>query len=361
VFDPDDPVDQEDVEEPAPSARRPPMYFRLLNEADVAGLLSIDELVDAMKGALVQFSTGKVVQPVRAVLPVGTARSFFGVMPAALSEHGGAGASHPHAAAIGAKLVTVFPGNASRELPTHMATILLFSAETGALVAVLDGRYITEARTAAVSAVSAVALARDETETLAIVGSGVQARSHVTALETVFDLGEIRVWSRDTVHVGDFIDEMTPITKGALAGAASAEHAVRDADLIVLATSSPEPVIRNEWVKDGAHVISVGACRPTEREMDPALVARGVLYVDSREAALVESGDVVMGIREGRFAASHIAGELGAVIAGTAPGRRSPRDVTIFKSLGLAVEDVVTADLIYRRAVAMDVGQELEL
>jgi alanine dehydrogenase len=326
------------------------MYFRLLTEADVASLLSIDELIDAMKTALQQFSTGKVVQPVRAVLPIAE-RSFFGVMPASLREP----------AAVGAKLVTMFPGNADRELPTHLATILLFSAETGALVAMMDGRYVTEARTAAVSAVSAVALARDETETMAIIGSGVQARSHLTTLETVFEFRDVRVWSPDAVHVGDFIDMMAPITKASLTGMPSAEHAVRDADLIVLATSSPEPVIRNEWVKDGTHVISVGACRPDEREMDPALVQRGVLYVDSREAALVESGDVVMGILEGRFTSAHIAGELGEVIAGTKPGRRGPHDVTIFKSLGLAVEDVVTADLIYRKAVEMDVGQELEI
>jgi alanine dehydrogenase len=327
------------------------VYFRLLTEDDVAGLLSIDALIDVMKAALEQFSTAKVVQPVRSVLPIGGERSFFGVMPASLSSP----------STFGAKLVTVFPGNSERDLPTHLATILLFSPDTGALVAMMDGRYITEARTAAVSAVSAIALARDETETLAIVGSGVQARSHLTTFETVFEFSEVRVWSPNADHLGDFIDEMSPITKAPMKGTASAEHAVRDADLIVLATSSPEPVIRSEWVKNGAHVISVGACRPTEREMDPALVARGVLYVDSREAALVESGDIVMGIRDGRFKASHIAGELGAVIAGTAQGRRWPHEVTIFKSLGLAVEDVAAAELVYRAAIAADVGQELEL
>jgi len=350
MFDPDDP-EQDEQDEASPRPRHKPVYFRLLTEDDVAGLLSIDDLIDAMKTALVQFSSGKVAQPIRSVLPVGSDRSFLGVMPACLSEP----------AAVGTKLVTVFPANAARELPTHLATILLFSAETGALVAMMDGRYITEARTAAVSALSAVALARDETETLAIIGSGVQARSHLSTLETVFEFNEVRVWSPDAGHVADFLDEMAPITKSALAGSASAERAVRDADLIVLATSSPTPVIENEWVKDGAHVISVGACRPTEREMDPALVQRGVLYVDSREAALVESGDIVMGIREGRFTASHLAGELGAVLAGATPARRWPNDVTIFKSLGLAVEDVVAADLVYRRAVAMEVGTEIGL
>jgi alanine dehydrogenase len=350
VFDDDSP-ETDEQDDSTPSTRRQPVYFRLLTEADVAGLLLVDELIEAMKTALVQFSTGEVVQPVRSVLPVGADRSFLGVMPACLSDP----------AAVGTKLVTVFPNNANRDLPTHLATILLFSPETGALVAMMDGRYITEARTAAVSALSALALARDETETMAIIGSGVQARSHLTTLEAVFEFSEVRVWSPDAVHVGDFIDEMAPVAKTSLVGAASAELAVRDADLIVLATSSCEPVIRNDWVKDGAHVISVGACRPTEREMDPALVQRGVLYVDSRDAALVESGDIVIGIREGRFAASQITGELGAVIAGTAPGRRRPDDVTIFKSLGLAVEDVVAAELVYRRAIALDVGQELEL
>jgi ornithine cyclodeaminase/alanine dehydrogenase-like protein (mu-crystallin family) len=361
MFDSEDDAEDGDQEQPALSSRRHSVYFRLLTEDDVAGLLSIDALIDTMKTALMQFSAGKVVQPVRSVLPVGADRSFLGVMPAVVSAHPAAEAPPPHTAAVGAKLVTVFPGNAGRELPTHLATILLFSAETGALVALMDGRYITEARTAAVSALSAIALARDETDTLAIIGSGVQAKSHLSTLETVFEFSEVRIWSPDAVHVGDFIDEMTPITKAPLKGVASAEHAVREADLIVLATSSPEPVIRSEWVKDGAHLISVGACRPTEREMDPALVQRSVLFVDSRDAALVESGDVVMGIRDGRFTASHIAGELGAVLAGTTPGRRWPADITIFKSLGLAVEDVAAAEMVYRNAIAMDVGQELEL
>jgi alanine dehydrogenase len=326
------------------------VFFRLLTEADVARLVTPDDLIDAMEDALRRFSSGVVVQPVRTVLSFGQ-HEFFGLMPAYV----------PEPAMVGAKLVTVFPGNSAVDLPSHLATILLFSPETGALVALMDGRYITAARTAAVSAISADLLARDDAAVMAIIGSGVQARSHLAAMARVFQLDEVRVWSPTPEHQASFMDDIETHPDRRLVGTDSAEQAVRGADLIVLVTSSPEPVVQNEWVKAGAHVISVGACRPDQREMDPALTRRGRLFVDSRAAALVESGDIVMGIQEGQFAASHIVGELGELLAGKVEGRRSPREVTIFKSLGLAVEDVAAANLAYRRAIEQDVGSELEL
>src|SRR4051794_10167781 len=341
-----DSEDREAVEEPR---SRRQTFVRLLTDGDVAGLLPMDALIEAMEGALRQFSTGRVVQPVRTVLPVGDA--FFGVMPAYVREP----------AALGAKLLSLFTRNGALDLPTHLATILLFSPETGTLLAVVGGGYITEARTAAVSAISADLLARDDASRLAIIGSGAQARSHLQALERVFELSEVRVWSPTPEHQTSFIEEMESSTAARLVGADSAEQACLAADLVVLATSAREPVVQSDWVKAGAHVISVGACRPDQREMDPALVSRGRLFVDSRAAALVESGDVVMAIAERRFTASHIAGELGELLEGTVEGRRSARDVTIFKSLGLAVEDVMAADVAYRRAVAQDLGRELEL
>jgi ornithine cyclodeaminase len=236
--------------------------------------------------------------------------------------------------------------------------------ETGALVALMDGRYITEARTAAVSAVSSRMLARKTAQSLAIIGSGVQARSHLEAFSRVHSLRQVTVWSPQKAHRDQFV-----------AWAASASHAgngprvsavdhageaVVGADVVVLVTSSPVPVLENGWVKPGAHVISVGACRPNQREMDPALVARARLFVDSRAAALVESGDVVLGMQEGRFGADHIVAEIGE-LAGGAAGRRNETEVTIFKSLGLAVEDVTAAELAYRRAVERGIGQELAL
>ena len=263
--------------------------------------------------------------------------------------------------ALGAKLVTVFGSNEARGLPTHLASIVLLDPDTGALRALLYGRYITESRTAAVSAVSARHLALPTAANLAILGSGVQARSHLLALPRVLDLAHARIWSPNAAHRQQFVEAMTTQASLRLDSTADAETAVRDADVVVLATASDQPVIRSEWVKAGAHVISVGACRPHQREMDPRLVARARLFVDSRAAALVESGDVVMGMAEGRFGTDHLAGELGEVVARRVPGRTSADEVTIFKSLGMAVEDVVAAELALRRAIERGIGRELEL
>ena len=325
--------------------------FRLLTEHHVAALLPPGDLIQAMETALARFSAGDVVQPVRTVLSVGPQKAYFGVMPACVSEP-------PQ---LGAKLVTVFGQNLAKGLPSHLATILLFDPETGALMAVMDGRYITEARTAAVSAVSAKAMARPDASRLAILGSGVQARSHLEALVEVRALADVRVWSPQARSRERFVADMAGKVAPPIRACASAEEAVRGADIVVLVTSSPTPVVDDAWVASGAHVISVGACRPDQREMAPALVARGRLVVDSRAAALVESGDVVQGIREGRFGESHVVGELGEVLLGRVTGRRDADEVTIFKSLGMAVEDVAAADLVYRRAEDTGAGTALEL
>lgn len=312
-----------------------------LSEADVRAVLPMAGLIEAMESAVTAFSAGRVNQPVRTVLE--TPGGFFASMPAYLG-------SRP---AMGAKLVTVYHENAQKGLPSHLATIVLLDPSTGALLATMDGRYITEARTAAVSAVAARHLALPDAQTLAIIGSGVQARSHLEAISLVRNLTEVRCWSPTAAHVRKFVDE----SKGFPVRAASnAEAATRDADIVVLVTASATPVIADAWVKAGACVISVGACRPNQREMDPTLVARARLVVDSRAAALQESGDVVMGIREGRFHADHIAAELGQVAANPKLGRTNHEQVTIFKSLGMAVEDVAAADLAYRRATELTKG-----
>ncbi len=293
------------------------------------------DLIEAMEGALASFSAGAVKQPVRTVIEA--PGGFFGTMPAYLG-------STP---AMGAKLVTVFHDNPRHGLPTHLATIILLDPATGGLLAILDGRFITEARTAAVSAVATRYLAREDAAVLAIIGSGVQARSHLEALSLERKFTDVRCWSPSAGHVADFVAESTGYP---LRGVESGETATRGADVIVLVTASPTPVIADEWVKPGACVISVGACRPNQREMDPALVARARLVVDSRAAALKESGDVVQGILESRFGESHIAAELGDVVADPKLGRQNASEIIIFKSLGMAVEDVAAADLAYRRA-----------
>lgn len=322
--------------------------FLLLTEDHVKSVLPMSDLIASMESALARFSSGDVQQPVRTVLTVGPQRAWWGLMPAYVTEP----------ATMGAKLVTVFNGNAARGLPTHLAMIVLFDPDTGALQALMDGRFITEARTAAVSAVSVRHLARPDSGTLAIVGTGVQARSHLEAYGEVRQLRDVRVWSPNAASRERFVDEMQPHAGVPLRATATAEEAVRGADLVVLATSSPTPVVDVSWIAPGSHIVSVGACRPDQREMAPELVARSRVFVDSRAAALVESGDVVMGIAEKRFGPDHLAGEIGELVLGRVRGRQSDDQITIFKSLGMAVEDVATADLVYRRAIEQGVGSQ---
>ncbi|HLY19263.1 MAG TPA: ester cyclase [Bryobacteraceae bacterium] len=308
---------------------RGPAMPRYFDEYDVRARLRMPDLIEAMESALIEFSAGRVVQPVRAVLEFGADPSLFGLMPSYV----------PALPALGAKLVTVCPGNAARDLGTHQALIVMLDPVTGMADAILDGRFITEARTAAVSAVSARRLARADARVLGIIGSGVQARSHCEALALVRDFREVRAWSPNADRLRQFAAET-----GARA-MESAEAVVRGAGVVVTVTPSPAPVVMNGWVAEGTHIIAVGACRASMRELDPALVARSRLVVDSRAAALQEAGDVVMGIAEGLWTAEHIAAELGEL-----PVRRNDREITVFKSLGLAVEDIFAAQLVLKHA-----------
>jgi len=319
----------------------------LLSETDVRHLLSMDDLIQSMESALAEFSSGRTQQPLRTVLEVGPSHAFFGVMPAYMPARG----------ALGTKLVTVFGSNAALGLPSHLATILLLDSTTGELLSVMDGRYITEARTAAVSAVSVRLLAREDAGVLAILGSGVQARSHLRAFSHVRALHDVRVWSPNESRRRTFAEEMHREIAAPVTPVASARDAVDGADLIVLATAAREPILRSDWVADGAHIAAVGACRPDHREMDTALVKRARVFVDSRAGALAEAGDLVTPMREGAIDAAHIAGELGQLASGTVAGRLAAGDVTLFKSLGMAVEDVAAAHLTYERATERGLGR----
>jgi len=327
-----------------------PTSFLLLTGRDVRAVLPLHDLVDTMASVVAAYSAGEAVQPLRTVLEVDESR-FYGLMPAYIRAR----------SALGTKLLSFFPANAAVGLPTHMATVALLDPVTGQLLAIMDGSYLTEARTAAVSVVSARYLARPGASRLAILGTGVQARSHLRAIAASFDLTDVRVWNPLPGHSDRFVAEMRDVTRTRLRAAASAEDAVRDADLVVTVTVSPTPVVDTSWVADGAHVMAIGACRPDQRELDPRLVARSRLFVDSRAGALVEAGDVVIGIREGHFGRDHVAGELGELVLERVAGRRSPAEVTVFKSLGMAVEDVAAAELAYRRALEAGVGQRLAL
>ncbi len=294
----------------------------VLDETAVRKLLRMDALIPAMADALLALSAGEVVQPVRVVLPIAEHGGFLGSMPAYASGQ------------LGAKLVTFYPNN--QGIHTHHAVIVLFSATTGEPTVMMDGRLITEMRTAAASAVATKVLARATTPVLAILGSGTQARSHLEALRLVRDFQEVRVWSpRNAAAFAE---------KFGVHAASSAEDAVCGADVVVVASGSRTPVLRGEWLSPGAHINAVGATRPTWRELDDAVIRRAKLYVDSREAASQESGDVIAA--QGTFF------ELGEVIGGIRPGRENDEEITLFKSVGVAVEDIASAALVWRLATA---------
>ena len=295
-----------------------------LNEQQIRKHLRMTELIPAMEKALIDFSAGRVTQPVRSIISidVAAATGFLGLMPA-LTPDG-----------LGLKAVTFYPSNAERGIPTHMATIFLVDPQTGTPLAIMDGRLITEMRTAAVSAAATKLLASPDAKVLAILGSGVQALSHVEALRLVRQFEEIRVWSPTREHAERFAADIGGKSM-------AAEDAVRGADVVVTATNSKAPVLKGSWLKPGCHVNAVGACRPDWRELDDAAMAN-VVFVDSREGAAKESGDIILS-----HAAIHV--ELGEALAGKVPSRAN--ETTIFKSLGMAVEDIAAAMLVYRSAI----------
>jgi ornithine cyclodeaminase/alanine dehydrogenase-like protein (mu-crystallin family) len=302
-----------------------------LDEKQVRKHLRMEDLIPAMEKALIDFSAGKVAQPVRQVIPVVPPGGFYGIMPALTPE------------GLGQKIVTFYPPNADKGIPTHMALIVLNDPQTGAPLAVMDGRLITEMRTAAVSAAATKLLAPKDAKVLAILGSGVQARSHVEALRLVENFEEIRIWSQAKAHAEEFASEIgakVSRLRVVTACQASAEEAVRGADVVVTVTSSKTPVLKGAWLKPGSHVNAIGACRPDWRELDDDAM-RNVVFVDSREAAMKESGDVIL-------SGTKIYAELGEAFAGRIADHAN--ETTIFKSLGMAVEDVTAGLLVYRAA-----------
>lgn len=292
-----------------------------LDEAAVRAVLRWDELIEAMERALAAFSSGHVLQPMRTMLTIEEGKRYLGIMPAVAEE------------AMGVKLVSFYPGNAGTTMPTHMAMVLLFRPDTGEPLAVMDGRLITEMRTAAVSAAVTNRLASPNSHVLALLGSGVQAKAHLAALMHVREFDEVRVWSQTPANAKRFAEAHNAI-------ATDAESAVRGADVIVTATNARIPILRGVWLKPGAHVNAVGAPRPTWRELDDEVMTH-LLVVDSREAVMKEAGDVIL-------SHANIYAEVGELFAGTKPGQAS--ETTVFKSVGIAVEDIAAAKLVFEVA-----------
>lgn len=313
----------------------------ILSEHEVASLLTMRECIAVMEDALVSLARGEVHQPLRSKLQPEGAPGLLGLMPV------WKGGETPY---FGVKEVCVFPGNPARGLDTHLGSVLLHDGDTGELLAVVNAAAVTAIRTAAVSAVATRLLAREDAQSLAILGSGVQARHHLEALPLVRNIRSVKVYSRSGVRN----------MPGATA-APSAQDAVRDADIIVTATSSKEPVLRREWLAPGVHINAVGSSIPSARELDGPTVAAASLFVDRRESTVNESGDYLFALREGAIGGpDHIRAELGEVLTGKAEGRKSAAEMTLFKSLGLAIEDLASAAFLFEKARRLGAGSWVE-
>lgn len=335
--------------------------MRLITQQQVARLLPMKACIDLMAETLLQVHRGEAVMPLRTITPLPGGGGALGAMPSWLAGVG----------LLGVKVITVFPGNAGTPLDSHIGAVLLFSETDGQLEAMLDASSITGIRTAAVSGLATRELAREDASVLGMLGSGVQARTHLEAVAAVRPIREVKVWSptearrdafgawaREWVPAWESDGEHTPLE---VTVCDRAEEAVRETDVLCVATASPTPVVEAEWIAPGCHINAVGAHTPTTREIDSTTVAAAAIYVDSMESAMNEAGDLLIPIHEGRLAEEDIRGEIGALLDGEIEGRGSGTEVTLFKSLGLAVEDLASAAYVYRRAVEEEIGTDFAL
>jgi ornithine cyclodeaminase/alanine dehydrogenase-like protein (mu-crystallin family) len=317
----------------------------VLGHDEVKRLLPMDECVELMENVLADVARGSVWQPLRFVIRPPEEPSLMGLMPA---HRAGPAASY------GLKVICIFPSNAERGLDLHQGGVLLFDGETGALRALLDASAVTAVRTAAVSGVATRLLARKDARRLAILGAGVQARSHLDAMAVAGEFEDARVWTRTPERAAAFAAEaQAPFPVEAVE---SAEEALRDADVVVTATTAKEPIVQREWLAPGTHVNAVGSSIPTTRELDAETVAASALFADARESMVNEGGDYLFAVREAGIGPDHIRAELGEILIGSGEGRRSDDELTVFKSLGLAAEDLAAAEHVYARALAEGAG-----
>ena len=331
------------------------MDVLILNGEEVTRLLPMRECIQVMRDALTALARGEALVPLRMVMRIPGASGFLGLMPSYISPGDG------RDDALGFKAVLVFPANAKRGIDTHQGAVLLFEADTGRLSALMDGAAITAIRTAAVSGVATDLIARPDSVELAILGAGVQARTHIEAIAAVRPLRRVRIWSRNPDRAAALAVEQQSRFQFPIEAEASAEAAVRGADILATVTASPEPILQHGWLKEGAHINAVGSSIPTSREIDSATMAAARLFVDRRESALAEAGDLLIPMREGAVSGDHVQAELGEILTGKNPGRRSARELTLFKSLGLAVEDVASAAFVVRRARQTGTGQTVKM
>ena len=327
------------------------MKILVLSHDEVVDLLPIKECIAVMRDALIALATGKVHQPLRTIIRPPDAAGVMGLMPSYISGD---------RAAFGLKAICVFPGNPAKSKDAHQGGVLLFSADTGELLAMMNASAITAIRTASVSGVATDLLAREDACNLAIIGTGVQARSHLAAMSQVRPIKRCRIASRQIEHARKFAEETRRDFSFPLEPVDGVEEALAGADLIVTVTSVVEPIVRREWISPGAHLNVVGSSNSKAREVDSATMAASSLFVDRRESTINEAGDYLLAARDGAIGPDHIRAEIGEVLKGDRPGRTSPDEITLFKSLGLAIEDLAAAEYLYGRAREQKVGSWVE-
>lgn len=326
------------------------MKTLVLSWEDVADMLPMSECIEVMRGTLSTLARGDAVLPLRKYVQHPDKRGTIGVMPTYLGN--------PEL--LGAKIISVFPGNRETPFESHQGAVLIFETKNGRLLAMVDASSITAIRTAAVSGVATQVLANKDVESLAILGSGTQASTHLTSMMLVRRPKHVKIWSRDLGHAKSFVESHSDLGTATIEAVTSAEDAVRDADLVCTTTGAKSPILRGAWLAPGAHVNAIGASVPPFRELDSEAVIRSQFFVDRRESVLNESDDFLIPMREGLITEDHIMGELGEVLIEKAQGRRSRDEITLFKSMGIAVEDVASAHHVYARAIKEGRGAGVE-
>jgi ornithine cyclodeaminase len=322
------------------------MPTRLINQQEVRELLPMAECIEIMADALKAASSGEAVFPLRRALRIPKKNALFALMPGI----------HPGIQAMGAKAISVFPENHGSEFESHQGVVLLFDTEHGEPKAIIDGNSITEIRTAAVSGVATKCLARPGASVLAILGSGVQAKSHLEAMLAMREIKQVKIWSRNRQNAEKFLQSIEKQNGIRYEASHSVQDAVRTADIICTTTAAREPVLQAKWLAPGAHINAVGASTPATRELDSQAILHASVFVDCYESAFHEAGEIIIPQNEGLISKAHIRGEIGEILLGKMPGRTKDDEITVFKSLGIAVEDIVAADYIYQKAVKSNIG-----
>jgi alanine dehydrogenase len=315
-----------------------PLY---ISKEEVAQCLPMEKCIALMEEAFESLANGRALQPLRSLMWLPDKSGLLGMMPAYSADNG----------MLGIKLISVFHGNRQSGYPSHQGAVLLFESRHGQLLSVVDADEITAIRTAAVSGLATKLLARDTPSVLAILGSGTQARQHIEAMLCVREINSIKIWSRNYLNAEELAGQVAKQHNINTIAVKDAKDAVTGADIICTTTASPTPVVQGEWIKKGAHINAVGSSTPASRELDTAAIIRSKLYTDKYESLYNEAGDFIIPKKEGAVNDDHVKGELGELITGIKKGRESNDEITLFKSLGLAIEDIYAASHVYKMII----------